>query len=216
VKTNLRVTLVRLACVGIASYVGWPLLDIEPPQKPLELMKPVAQRVRIHAPMRQVVEAKRDKVIIRSTTAPKKPIVAKTEKKVDAPLPPDPAPEPVVQEPTPVPPPQEIPKLFLNQPSIPLPLPPVPPDDLPGPAYFNDKPGGSVVVLAIQLNSDNIVVMTDILVESSTPFNDLTFAMTTRGMQWKNVSPPIPPGQFRWLEIRLDYDTEKDNSSVLP
>jgi hypothetical protein len=214
---RLRIALVRLACVGLATYVSWPLIDIEPPRKAPELLKPVVHRVRIHAPVRKVQEKKREQIIIRSETAPKKPIAPKKQKAVEAPLPPTPEPEPITElppEPLP-PPPQEIPKLAFPQPGLPA-LPPAPPDDLPRPTHFQDKSGGSVVVIAVQLNSDNIVVLSDILVESNKPFNDLALAMGMKGVKWKDVDPPIPPGELRWVEVRVDYAEGAEKQNVLP
>lgn len=215
-KTNFRVAAVRLACLSLSCYLAWPLLDIEPPRKIPVLKKPAqTEGVRLRAPARKVVEVKREQVIIRSTVAPKKKLAAKKIAKVEAELPP--VVDPVIEEPpTPTLPVQEIPQLVFTQPALPNNMPPAPPDDLPLPAHFKDKPGGTVVVLAVQLNSDNEVVMSDILVESGTPFNDLAFALSTRGVKWKDVDPPIPPGEFRWVEIRFDYASPDVNKSVLP
>lgn len=213
-KTDIRIKLVRLLCVGVACSIGWPLLDISLPKKLPHLTKAVAQRVRVHAPTRKVVETKREQVIIRSTTAPKKPLNIKKQKFVEALLPPVALPETPVVELAPAAP--AVPQLTLNQPGIPSAAPPAPPDELPGPAYFSDKPGGAVLVLAVQLNSDNIVIMTDIVVASNNPLNDLAFSFATRGLKWTEVNPPIPPGEYRWLEIRLDNEAQDNNPSVLP
>lgn len=203
----------RLTCLCLSCYLAWPLLDISPPRKLPDLQKPIAQRVRLHAPTRKVVEVKREQVIIRSKAAPTKKLAATKIAKVEAALPP--AAEPEVS-PLATPPVAEIPKMVFNQPALPSDRPPAPPDDLPAPAHFADKSGGTVVVLAVQLNSDNEVVLTDILVESSTPFNDLAFAMSTKGVKWKDVDPPIPPGEYRWVEIRFDYASPPNNTNVLP
>jgi hypothetical protein len=216
VKTDTRTALVRLACLGLAGYLAWPLLELTLPQKPLALLRPHVERVRLAAPKRKVVEERREQVIIRSQTAPTKKLAPRTIAPVAAPLPP--APEPA---PTPPPVPEAQPEvvidLALTQPAPPpRNLPPAPPDDLPTPTHFNDQPGGSVVVLAVKLNSDNVVVMTDILVTSSTPFNDLAFSMGTQGVKWQNVNPPIPPGQYRWVELRLDYASEPEKNDILP
>lgn len=215
-KTNTRVALVRLACLCLSCYLAWPLMDIAPPRKPLELKKPArTEGVRLRAPARKIVEVKREQVIIRSVVAPKKKITAKKIAKVDAELPP--VKEPIIELPqSPTLPMPAIPQLVFTQPALPNDMPPAPPDDIPRPAHFTDKPGGTVVVLAVQLNSDNEVVMTDILVESGTPFNDLAFALSTRGVKWKDVDPPIPPGEYRWVEIRFDYASPDVNKSVLP
>jgi hypothetical protein len=214
VKTKTRVALVRFACLGLSCYLAWPLLDISPPRKLPDLRMPVAQSVRLHAPVRKVAEVKREQVIIRSKTAPEKKLAATKIAKVEAALPVAAVPQ---VPPAVTPPPVEIPQLVLSEPPTPNDLPPAPPDDdRPALAHFADKPGGTVVVLAVQLNSDNEVVMTDILVASSTPFNDLTFAMTTKGSKWKDVKPPIPPGEYRWVEVRFDYASPATNTNVLP
>lgn len=212
-KTKTRVALVRLTCLGLSCWLAWPLLDISSPRKLPELLKPTPQHARLHAPARKIVEVKREQVIIRSKTAPVKKLAATKIAKVEAVLPPAPEPQPLL--PTTLPP-VEMPKVVFNEPALPDDLPPMPPDDRPAPAHFADKPGGTVVVVAVQLNSDNVVIMTDILVESSTPFNDLAFAMSTKGVKWKDVNPPIPPGEYRWLEVRLDYASPPDNTNVLP
>jgi hypothetical protein len=162
------------------------------------------------------VALSREQVRVPTKVAPKKKPIVQTQKAVEAPATPVPQPavtppEVVAQPPMPLSPP----KLFFDQPGLPS-APPAPPDDLPAPVHFEDMPGGNVVVLAVQLNSDNHVIATDILVASSTPLNDLAFALSTNGMEWKDVDPPIPPGQYRWIEVRLDYTNGQNKSSVLP
>lgn len=217
-KTETRTTLVRLACLGLAGYLAWPLLALTLPQPPLALLHPPVERARLRlaAPVRKVVQEQREQVIIRSQIAPTKKLAPRTVAPVEAPLPPatEPAPTP---PPAPEVPPAVVADVVFTQPAPPpRGLPPAPPDDLPAPSHFTDKPGGSVVVLAVKLNSDNVVVMTDILVTSSTPFNDLAFSMGTQGVKWQNVNPPIPPGQYRWVELRLDYAPEPDTNDILP
>lgn len=218
-KPNLRVALVRAACLTFATYVAWPLFDMTPPRNPPELLAPTAQRVRMHAPGRQRVQAaKRETVIIKSEKAPAKKLVVKEQKAVSPP----PAPVKPVIEPPPAVVPQpvqvtQLPPLVFEQPGLPqnAELPPIPPDVLPAPVHFTDKPGGSVVILGVKLDSNNVAVMTDILVASNTPLNDLALAMTTRGVKWTDVDPPIPPGEYRWVELRLDYDSG-NKDTILP
>ena len=222
-KTRTRVAIVRTACVLLAGAAAWPLLDLTLTRKSADLMAApkATQRVRLHAAAPKVMPAKRAHVLVRSERAPLKPIVAKDIKPIEissavlqelpqvevaAP------PEPPKAQPMPA-----IPQLFVVQPELPNAKPPIPPDDLPPITSFSDKPGGSIVILAVKLNSDNVVVLTDILVASGTPFNDLALAMGTTGGKWGKVDPPIPPGEHRWVEVRIDYAAPKnDNSSVLP
>ena len=214
-KTDTRILLVRLVCLGVACLMGWPLLHLEPPRKPAPPKKPAVQRVRLHAPAPRPVEAAtREQIIIRSETAPKKPIVAKKQKPVVVPPVVKPAPAPDVVAPEPVPP--SIPQLVFEQTALPPQLPPAPPDSLPMPTHLQDLPGGTVTVLAVQLNSDNIVVLTDILVESSTPLTDLALALGMRGTRWKDIDPPIPAGETRWIEVRFDAAPEAEESTILP
>lgn len=218
-KPNTRVTLVRVACFALAAYVTWPLFDMQAPRNPPELLAPPVQHVRVHAPRpKPVAAATREKLIIRSEKALAEKLVVKEQKPIEVlPEPVKLVVEPTLPEPTPPTPVQPITQLHLPQPGLPQDSgrPPAPPDDLPAPRYFNDKPGGSVVILGVKLDSNNIAVMTDILVASNTPLNDLTLAMTTRGVKWKDVNPPIPPGEFRWVELRLDYESSNQNN-ILP
>jgi hypothetical protein len=217
-KPDTRIALVRAGCVAVAAYVSWPLFDMTPPRNPPELLTPAVQRVRVHAPRPQPAPAKtRETIIIRSEKAPTEKLVLKEQKAVEAP--PEPTkPVPPVEVPPPDTPPMlPVEQMFIPQPGLPAnsARPPAPPDDLPVPLHFNDKPGGSVVILGVKLDSNNIAVMTDILVASDTPLNDLALAMTTRGVRWKDVDPPIPPGEYRWVELRLDYASGNDNT-ILP
>lgn len=218
-RPDIRVALVRTGCLAVAAYMTWPLFDMRPPRNPPELLTPATQQVRMHAPRpRPVAAATREKLIIRSDKALTEKLVIKEQKPIE--LSAEPAKmtidlQPLEMSPTqPVPP---ITQIYLPQPGLPQnsQRPPAPPDDLPSPRHFSDKPGGSVVILGVKLDSNNVAVMTDILVASDTPLNDLALAMTTRGVRWKDVDPPIPPGEFRWVELRLDYASSNENN-ILP
>jgi hypothetical protein len=203
----------------LAAYATWPLFDMRAPRNPPELLTPPTQHVRVHAPRpKAAVAATREKLIIRTEKALPEKLVVKEQKAVEAPAEPvTPIIEPPATDATVPPPVAPIAQLHLPQPGLPQDSirPPAPPDDLPAPRYFNDKPGGSVVILGVKLDSNNIAVMTDILVASDTPLNDLALAMTTRGVKWQDVNPPIPPGEFRWVELRLDYASSAENN-ILP
>jgi hypothetical protein len=156
----------------------------------------------------------REQLRIPAIVAPAKKSVVKTVKTEVS----HPEPDKKQVEPPPAAAPElpvPLPNMAFEQPGL-IGAPPAPPDDIPLPAHFDDKPGGSVLVLAVNLNSDNKVIATDILVQSSSPLNDLAFSMSTFGVIWKNVEPPIPLGQFRWVEVRIDYDSEKKEVGILP
>lgn len=213
-QTNTRKLLAKSICWVLAASLGWQLLYLPRSTPKPALAVKVPQKIRFAAPPKKVQPASREQVLIRAPVAP--PVKVATKKVVPPKpvAPPEPVPEVTQAAPEA---PTPAPTLVLGQSGLEAP-PPAPPDDaLPRPAQFEDKPYGTVIVLAVQLNSDNVVVSTDILVPSNNPFNDLTLAMTTRGQQWQNVNPPIPPGHYRWVELRFDYGAgSPKESSILP
>ena len=107
----------------------------------------------------------------------------------------------------------------LTQPSIPVPpsettppllptipgsgLPPMPdaaPIDQP---MYADKPGGHVLILALYINDQGVVFDSQIALPSSNGLKDLSLAMAARGQRWKDLTPPLLPGEVRRLDLRL-------------
>lgn len=82
-------------------------------------------------------------------------------------------------------------------------LPPLPPEvEL---QTYVEEPGGSVLVLELTVDDRGMVVDTRILVPSSNALSDLTLALATQGQYWKNIEPPLLPGERRRLELRVPY-----------
>lgn len=89
--------------------------------------------------------------------------------------------------------------------------PPSPDDDAPLPPP-GVKPGGSTLVLAAKVDHMGIVRDLKILVPSGDVISNLTYGLALQDRPLK-LNPPVPEGQTRWIEVRVDFAT---NDSVLP
>jgi hypothetical protein len=106
----------------------------------------------------------------------------------------------------------------LEAPPIPdMPPPPAPPenvsDDIPNPYAATVQPGGSTLVLALQVNSDGEVLRTKVLIQSGDPLKDLTFLMAAQRQVLHDLDPPVPEGQTAWLVRAINFQTP---NTVLP
>jgi len=106
----------------------------------------------------------------------------------------------------------------LEAPPIPeMPAPPAPPEnlseDIPNPYAATVQPGGSTLVLALQVNSDGEVIRTKVLIQSSDLLKDLTFVMAAQRQVLHDLDPPVPEGQTAWLVRAINFQTP---NSVLP
>ncbi len=118
------------------------------------------------------------------------------------PLPTLSAPQPYAPPPTDV---ATLPRIdTLERPAVPGERPPAPAEPI---RAFNDAPGGSVLVLGLLVNDRGTVVDVRILVPSNRPMEDLTFAFAVRSQRWTDITPPLVPGETRWLELRVPYAT---------
>jgi hypothetical protein len=94
-------------------------------------------------------------------------------------------------------------------------VPEAPPDDYaPPPVAYLEKSGGDVLVLGLRINDQGSVLETKILVKSYRPLEDLSWALVSLKDRFEVVDPPLKPGEFRWLEVRISYPAEKP--SLLP
>lgn len=97
-------------------------------------------------------------------------------------------------------------------------MPPVPPENAEVNKY-PEQPGGSVLVLELIVNDQGIVIDSRILVPSKHGLADFTLVMAIKGQKWKDLTPPLYPGEKRRLEIRVpfqDDDKPQGPAEVLP
>lgn len=211
----LRGAAVRAACWLIAIGIGAPLLWVTAPEAGPTAAPKIAHRVRVHVKPPPAVAESREQIRIDVAKPTEKVAVrkqapaARPAKLVVKAVEPEPLDKtPVVST--------VVPELEIAKSGLETKKPPVPDDDMPAPAHYDDAPGGNVAVVALKIDSEGSVTATDILVASNSPLNDLTFAMSSLHTKLTKVDPPIPPGQFRWIEIRLDYTNTAEKSNILP
>ena len=94
--------------------------------------------------------------------------------------------------------------------------PPSPPDDYLPQIVYEDKDGGPVLVLGILVDSTGTVKDVKILVKSSDELGNLTYALAALKQRVLEVTPPIPPGEERWLEKRIRFVAELPTKQLLP
>lgn len=127
------------------------------------------------------------------------------------PLPTLSAPQPYAPPPTDV---ATLPRIdTTDRPAVPGERPPAPAEPI---RAFNDAPGGSVLVLGLLVNDRGTVVDVRILVPSNRPMEDLTFAFAVRSQRWTDITPPLVPGETRWLELRVPYATAEKAAGDSP
>ena len=98
------------------------------------------------------------------------------------------------------------------------PRPPMPDVPTSGESLYLDKPGGDVLVLVLFLNDQGVVIDSSIGVPSAYPLEDLTLAWASLGQRWRDLKPPLMPGEVRRLELRVPYEKtrKKPENNVLP
>lgn len=147
------------------------------------------------------------------------------------------APEKSTPAPTPAPAPETVEIVSprdlptLEQPALPLAgtgasavLPPIPSMGVPpspaedpfANAVFGDKPGGDIAVFGLLLDDQGFVIDSKILVPSAYSLGDMTVLYAGRGQQWRDLVPPLLPGEQRWIEQRVDQRAIQTPSSVIP
>jgi hypothetical protein len=99
-------------------------------------------------------------------------------------------------------------------------LPEAPPDDSPRyvPAEsYPERRGGTILVLGVLVNDQGFVKDVRILVPTRFYLGDITVALSYQNKQWRNLNPPLQPGEFRQLELRFDQEAAAlGNNSTLP
>ena len=132
-----------------------------------------------------------------------------------------------------LPEPQELPT--LSQPMLPTPLPRVEPQDLPVIASLDAPPvpplepdpaspappsavvpGGDTLVLGLLLYDTGTVINAKVLVRSKEPLSDISLVMAHIGLRWTDFSPPLEPGEQRWIERRMDFGPKSAVFTPLP
>ena len=82
---------------------------------------------------------------------------------------------------------------------------------------FADKPGGNILILGLLIDDHGKVLDNRILVPSNAPLLDLSALYASRDQTWKDIFPPMLPGEQRWIQQRIDFsDRYKLNPQVLP
>lgn len=177
---------------------------VAPPRFPLPTDKPIAKK-----------------------TPPPKPAVAPP-----APSPMEPAPEQVIAMPSaaltqpalvapPAPPSAGLPQIGLPAIGASIALPDAPPGPSDIPPFQSalsefERPGGTVTVFAVLVNDAGIAVDSLLVVPSKWPLIDMTLVFSQKGKQWTQLDPPMLPGEYRWLELRIDTAAEQSRNATLP
>lgn len=78
------------------------------------------------------------------------------------------------------------------------------------------KPYGMALVLGVLLDEKGIGVESRIVVPSAYPLQDITFTFAHIGKQWLDLSPPLQPGEKRWIELRIDYNPGTPTQDLIP
>jgi hypothetical protein len=96
------------------------------------------------------------------------------------------------------------------------PVPPLDPDPLSAPPADTPVPGGNTLVLGMLLDENGTVINAKVLVRSNEPLTDITLAMGYMGLRWTDFSPPMAPGERRWIEHRIDFGPSSAVFTPLP
>lgn len=217
---------VRLACLALGAWLAAGLSDsLRAPLRwlPDAKPRPVRVAVRAAAPVaaapaaaapREVLPLKSDTPAPKRKPRPPKPVAPVQPSVVEQPATPEVPPAPVVEM---------LPLPTLSQPALAvaprvdtpvLPAvpgseaPPVPPDGVVSLDAYPEKPGGPVLVLQVTVNDQGVVVDSRILVPSFNALGDLSLALAAKGQRWTSLTPPLAPGEFRRLELRILYNEE--------
>lgn len=94
--------------------------------------------------------------------------------------------------------------------------PPAPPEEPFEGEVFEDKPGGSVLVLGLLLNDAGAVLDARILVPSRYILGDMTAFYASKDLKFIDLIPPIRPGELRWIQQRIEQNKDIPNTSNLP
>lgn len=93
--------------------------------------------------------------------------------------------------------------------------PSAPPDDyLPPAQEYLEKPGGEVLVLGLLVDHTGKVLKSQVLVPSWDNLKNYTLAIIGKDITFSDVSPPLAPGETRWLEVR--YVIPQTKPGILP
>ncbi|WP_187627816.1 hypothetical protein [Paraburkholderia sp. UCT31] len=195
------------ACSALA--IVWVVLAATETQKDPQVHAPGRVAVRMVRPLAPPAPAVQK---VNAPTPVKKLAPAKPQHKVTATAVPPPV-HPAVTASQPAPS-ESAPEIIVT--GLPLDVPsaesqsrssaPALPDDRP-PLIFTDAPGGEVVVLAYKVDSDGRVLDVQIAIPSSHRFNDVAAALALHSQHFTNINPPIPAGETRWLQSRINYQS---------
>lgn len=227
----------RAVCLALGAWMAVTLSDSLRPAvqwKPENKPRPIRVSVRAAPPAvvakPQTVVAPREVLPLKADVAPPKQpkppkprpipkveVAATAPVEIVAPIPQivSEQPLPTLSQPDIAPPvPRDIPVL---PPIAGAETPPVPPEN----AEINkypEQPGGSVLVLELIVNDQGVVIDSRILVPSKHGLADFTLVMAIKGQKWKDLTPPLYPGEKRRLEIRVPFQDDKPDgpAEILP
>lgn len=97
---------------------------------------------------------------------------------------------------------------------------PTPLPETPDQYQYPEERFGSVLVLELKINDQGQVIDSRILVPSFNGLGDIALVMAVKGQTYKNLVPPLYPGEVRRLELRIPYAATQpeieDGSVQLP
>lgn len=96
------------------------------------------------------------------------------------------------------------------------PMPPLEPIPSEPAALSAAVPGGNTLVLGLLLNDSGTVIDAKVLVRTNEPLSDITMVMGHMGLRWTDFSPPLQPGEQRWIERRIDFASQSEALTPLP
>jgi len=79
-----------------------------------------------------------------------------------------------------------------------------------------EKPGGDIAVIAVLVNDASVVVDVILVVPSNRALEDITLTLSQMGQRWDAIDPPLLPGEYRWLELRINQATLFQPQVLLP
>lgn len=83
-------------------------------------------------------------------------------------------------------------------------------------SQYDDAPGGRIVVIAVLVNHEGDVVDAKVVIPSRYALKDLGLVFASRQQKVSALTPPLAPGEVRWLEMRLEYPDETKRESFFP
>lgn len=73
------------------------------------------------------------------------------------------------------------------------------------PTQYPETPGGNILVMEVFVDETGTVVDSKTAVSTFDPLADVTLTWAIRGQKFKQIDPPIKPGEIRKLVLRFPY-----------